>query len=72
MSVGLVVDLFAGAGGASVGLEAALGRPVDVAINHNAVAMAVHKANLIGNSVSPETAQALVAANLPQDAEAVA
>jgi DNA (cytosine-5)-methyltransferase 1 len=42
---GLVVDLFAGGGGASVGIEAALGRPVDVAINHDAVALAVHKAN---------------------------
>jgi DNA (cytosine-5)-methyltransferase 1 len=44
-SHGLVVDLFAGGGGASVGIEAALGRPVDIAINHDAVAMAVHKAN---------------------------
>lgn len=42
---GLVVDLFAGGGGASVGLEAALGRPVDIAINHDAIALAVHKAN---------------------------
>lgn len=45
MQSGLVVDLFAGGGGASVGLEAALGRPVDVAINHDAVALAVHRAN---------------------------
>lgn len=29
---GLVVDLFAGGGGASQGIEAALGRPVDIAI----------------------------------------
>jgi DNA (cytosine-5)-methyltransferase 1 len=42
---GLIVDLFAGGGGASAGIEAALGRPVDVAINHDAVALAVHKAN---------------------------
>jgi len=42
---GLVVDLFAGGGGASVGIEAALGRPVDIAINHDPVALAVHKAN---------------------------
>ncbi len=42
---GLVVDLFAGGGGASTGIEAALGRPVDVAVNHDAVALAVHKAN---------------------------
>lgn len=43
--MGLVVDLFAGGGGASVGIEAALGRSVDIAINHDAVALAVHKAN---------------------------
>jgi len=42
---GLVVDLFAGGGGASVGIEAALGRTVDIAINHDPVALAVHKAN---------------------------
>lgn len=42
---GLVVDLFAGGGGASAGIEAALGRPVDLALNHDAVALAVHKAN---------------------------
>ena len=42
---GLVVDLFAGGGGASAGIEAALGRPVDIAINHDPVALAVHKAN---------------------------
>ena len=32
----LIVDLFAGGGGASNGVEAALGRPVDLAINHSA------------------------------------
>ncbi|MGB3806600.1 MAG: DNA cytosine methyltransferase, partial [Erythrobacter sp.] len=36
---------FAGGGGASSGIEAALGRPVDVAINHDAEAIAMHKAN---------------------------
>jgi DNA (cytosine-5)-methyltransferase 1 len=45
VSRGIVVDLFAGGGGASVGLEAALGRKVDVAINHSATALAVHAAN---------------------------
>ena len=39
------VDLFAGGGGASAGVEAALGRHVDIAINHDPVAIAVHKAN---------------------------
>jgi DNA (cytosine-5)-methyltransferase 1 len=42
---GLIVDLFAGGGGASTGIEAALGRPIDIAINHNATALAVHEAN---------------------------
>lgn len=42
---GLIIDLFAGGGGASAGIEAALGRPVDIAINHDPVALAVHKAN---------------------------
>lgn len=42
---GLIVDLFAGGGGASQGIEAALGRPVDIAINHSATALAVHAAN---------------------------
>lgn len=42
---GLVVDLFAGGGGASLGVERALGRPVDIAINHDPVALAVHAAN---------------------------
>lgn len=41
----LVVDNFAGGGGASEGIEQALGRPVDLAINHDATAIAVHTAN---------------------------
>ena len=44
-TAGLVVDLFAGGGGASVGIEAALGRPVDLAVDHSATALAVHAAN---------------------------
>ncbi len=42
---GLVIDLFAGGGGASKGIEAAIRRQVDVAINHSPVALAVHEAN---------------------------
>lgn len=34
------VDLFAGGGGASTGLEMGLGRPVHIAINHNPPPMA--------------------------------
>ena len=41
----LVVDSFAGGGGASTGIEAALGRPVDIAINHDPEAIAMHAAN---------------------------
>lgn len=41
----LVVDNFAGGGGASTGIEAALGRPVDVAINHDGRALAMHLHN---------------------------
>lgn len=40
----LVVDLFAGGGGASLGLARAYRHP-DVAVNHNAIAIAVHQAN---------------------------
>jgi DNA (cytosine-5)-methyltransferase 1 len=41
----LVVDNFAGGGGASSGIEAAIGRPVDIAINHSQEAIAMHRAN---------------------------
>ena len=41
----IVVDCFAGGGGASEGIEWAIGRPVDIAINHDPVAIAMHKAN---------------------------
>lgn len=40
-----IVDSFAGGGGASVGIELALGRPVDIAINHDPDAIAMHKVN---------------------------
>lgn len=41
----LIIDSFAGGGGASLGIERALGRPVDIAINHNPAAIAMHAAN---------------------------
>lgn len=41
----LIVDNFAGGGGASVGIELATGRPVDIAINHDPDAIAMHDAN---------------------------
>jgi DNA (cytosine-5)-methyltransferase 1 len=41
----LLIDNFAGGGGASTGIEAAFGRPVDIAVNHDEAAIAVHTAN---------------------------
>lgn len=41
----IVIDLFAGGGGASTGIEEALGVPVDIAINHDPEAIALHQAN---------------------------
>lgn len=41
----LVVDCFAGGGGASTGIEWALGRSPDIAINHDPKALAMHAAN---------------------------
>ncbi|MBG3875556.1 DNA cytosine methyltransferase [Desulfovibrio oxamicus] len=40
----IVVDLFAGGGGASLGIEMA-GFKVDAAVNHNPMAVAIHRAN---------------------------
>ena len=42
---GLIIDAFAGGGGASVGIEMALGRDVDIAINHDPEAIRMHAAN---------------------------
>lgn len=41
----LIVDNFAGGGGASTGIEMAVGRSVDIAINHDSVAILMHKTN---------------------------
>jgi DNA (cytosine-5)-methyltransferase 1 len=40
-----IVDNFAGGGGATEGIVNAIGRPVDVALNHDAEAIAMHEAN---------------------------
>lgn len=45
MNRDLIIDCFAGGGGASVGIEMALGRPVDIAINHDPDAILMHKTN---------------------------
>ncbi|RYE28354.1 MAG: DNA cytosine methyltransferase, partial [Hyphomicrobiales bacterium] len=41
----LIIDSFAGGGGASTGIELALGRSPDIAINHDAEALALHRMN---------------------------
>lgn len=78
---GLVVDNFAGGGGASTGIEMAIGRSVDIAINHDPDAIAMHRVNhpatrhycedvwqvaRCGNAVTPPVPAALVRANLPE------
>lgn len=45
MSEPLIIDMFAGGGGASLGIERATGRKIDIAINHNAAAIRMHAAN---------------------------
>ncbi len=41
----IVVDSFAGGGGTSTGIEEARRKPIEIAINHSPVAIAMHKAN---------------------------
>lgn len=41
----IIVDNFAGGGGASTGIELAAGRPVTIAINHDPDAILMHKTN---------------------------
>lgn len=41
----IIVDNFAGGGGASTGIELACGRPVTIAINHDPDAIAMHRTN---------------------------
>ena len=66
----IVVDNFAGGGGVSTGIEIAMGRSVDIAINHDPAAIAMHRASeqvaRCGNAVCPPIPTALVRANLPE------
>ena len=75
----LIVDNFAGGGGASTGIELATGYSVDIAINHDPEAIRMHKVNHPGTKhycesvwdVDPVKAccghpVALVRANLPE------
>jgi DNA (cytosine-5)-methyltransferase 1 len=45
----LIIDSFAGGGGASTGIKSALGRDPDVALNHDPIALAIHRANHAGS-----------------------
>lgn len=45
MNDGLVIDMFAGGGGASEGIREALGREVDIAVNHDFKALMMHAVN---------------------------
>lgn len=42
---GLIIDFFAGGGGASTGIEKAINREIDIAINHDVDAIAMHEIN---------------------------
>ncbi|KAF1025010.1 MAG: hypothetical protein GAK29_02179 [Acinetobacter bereziniae] len=41
----IIIDFFAGGGGASTGLEMGLNRPIYAAVNHNPKALSMHEAN---------------------------
>ena len=69
----IIVDNFAGGGGASTGIELASGRTVAIAINHDPDAILMHKTNHPYTDhlqasvwdVDP-VAEAMVRANLPE------
>ena len=50
LATGLFIDGFAGGGGASTGIAQAIGRDVDIALNHSPSAIAIHKANHPGTT----------------------
>lgn len=66
----IIVDVFAGGGGASSGIACAVGRSVDVAIiDRDADGRSYSKSAQVarcGNAVPPALAAALVRANLPE------
>lgn len=68
----LIVDNFAGGGGASVGIELAVGRPVDIAINHDADAIEMHKVNhRIPNTTKKTYLQSIPSKSLAGDLSAL-
>lgn len=46
MKNNIIIDCFAGGGGASVGIEMALGRSVDIAVNHDPQAILQHSGEM--------------------------
>lgn len=65
----IIVDNFAGGGGASTGIELATGRRVAIAIDHDYEGKEYKKSAQVarcGNAVCPPMATALVRANLPE------
>ena len=75
----IIVDNFAGGGGASTGIEIATGRLVALAVNHDPAAILMHRTNhpytehfqasvwdIDPKAVCPPVASALVRANLPE------
>ena len=70
----IVIDLFAGGGGASEGIRMAIGCDPAVAVNHDPKAIAMHKANHPGTQHvcqdvwgCPPILAALVRANYTED-----
>lgn len=49
----IIIDSFAGGGGTSEGIVAALGRDPDIAINHDRFALAMHRINHRGTASFP-------------------
>ena len=56
----LIVDNFAGGGGASTGIELATGYSVDIAINHDPEAIKMHKAIIRIQSIIAKTCGRLI------------
>ncbi|MGB1390744.1 MAG: DNA cytosine methyltransferase [Paracoccaceae bacterium] len=67
----LICDSFAGGGGASTGIEMALGRSPDVAINHDPMALAMHAANHSGTRHLTNSVYAIDPADLPAPGQRV-
>ena len=60
------VDSFAGGGGASLGIEAALGRPVDIAIDHGPEAIAMHATTIQKPATTATRATVVTAIAVPR------